>query len=265
MPTIIIQKTQKRLLIYREKLTDDLDIELVKIPSGTFTMGSSEQESSSKSEKPQHNVTLKNFLMGIYPITQAQWLYIAQREDLKVEQDLEPEPSEFKGSTNPVERVSWLDAVEFCQRLSKLSKRKYRLPTEAEWEYACRAQTKPLNLDKGETYPPYHFGEILTPDLANYNSNLTKTTPVGQFYANDFGLYDMHGNVWEWCQDDWCENYEEIKKSKKQQNQAYKALRGGSWFNNPNFCRSAYRGSYVRRDYVNGYGFRVVCGAGRTL
>ena len=266
MPTIIIQKTQKRLLIYREKLTDDLEIELVKIPSGTFTMGSSEQESSNKSEKPQHNVTLKNFLMGIYPITQAQWLYIAQREDLKVEQDLKPEPSEFKGSTNPVENVSWLDAVEFCQRLSKLSKRKYRLPTEAEWEYACRAQTKPLNLDKGETYPPYHFGEILTPDLANYNNDLGKTTPVGQFYANDFGLYDMHGNVWEWCQDDWCENYEEIKKSKKQQNQADKALRGGSWYFDPYVCRSAYRGTYGRRVLIaDYYGFRVVCGAGRTL
>ncbi|MDB9543397.1 formylglycine-generating enzyme family protein [Microcystis aeruginosa CS-1036] len=266
MPTIIIQKTQKRLLIYREKLTDDLDIELVKIPSGTFTMGSSEQESSNKSEKPQHNVTLKNFLMGIYPITQAQWLYIAQRKDLKVEQDLNPEPSHFKGSTNPVEMVSWLDAVEFCQRLSKLSKRKYRLPTEAEWEYACRAQTKPLNLDKGETYPPYHFGEILTPDLANYDNNLTKTTPVGQFYANDFGLYDMHGNVWEWCQDDWCENYEEIKKSKKQQNQASKVLRGGSWGDSPYTCRSAFRSNLFRRAFRNDIlGFRVVCGAGRTL
>ena len=266
MPTIIIQKTQKRLLIYREKLTDDLEIELVKIPSGTFTMGSSEQESGNKSEKPQHNVTLKNFLMGIYPITQAQWLYIAQRKDLKVEQDLKPEPSEFKGSTNPVERVSWLDAVEFCQRLSKLSKRKYRLPTEAEWEYACRAQTKPLNLDKGETYPPYHFGEILTPDLANYNENLKKTTPVGQFYANDFGLYDMHGNVWEWCQDDWRENYKEIKKSKKQQNQASKVLRGGSWYYLPDCCRSAFRSlNFRRNDSTFNDGFRVVCGAGRTL
>ncbi|MDJ0548179.1 formylglycine-generating enzyme family protein, partial [Microcystis sp.] len=93
-----------------------------------------------------------------------------------------------------------------------------------------------------------------------------KTTPVGQFYANDFGLYDMHGNVWEWCQDDWRENYEEIKKSKKQQNQADKALRGGSWYGNPNNCRSAYRVIYYRRvNNSHNDGFRVVCGAGRTL
>ncbi|MDJ0525851.1 MAG: formylglycine-generating enzyme family protein, partial [Microcystis sp. M53600_WE12] len=101
--------------------------------------------------------------------------------------------------------------------------------------------------------------------LANYDNNLQKTTPVGQFYANDFGLYDMHGNVWEWCQDDWCENYEEIKKSKKQQNQAYKVLRGGSWFNDPDNCRSAYHYDINRRDDGSSGGFRVVRGAGRTL
>jgi formylglycine-generating enzyme required for sulfatase activity len=202
--------------------------------------------------------------MGIYPITQAQWLYIAQREDLKVEQDLEPDPSRFKGNTRPVEFVSWSDAVEFCRRLSKLSKRKYRLPTEAEWEYACRAQTKPLNLDKGESYPPYHFGEILTADLANYNQNLGETTPVGQFYANDFGLYDMHGNVWEWCEDDWCQNYEESKKGKNWQNQPNKVLRGGSWFNLSVLCRSANRITNERDVRYNTIGFRVVCEVGRT-
>ncbi|MFM6058178.1 MAG: formylglycine-generating enzyme family protein, partial [Microcystis aeruginosa] len=256
MPTTIIQKTQKRLLIYREKLTDDLDIELVKIPSGTFTMGSSEQESGNTSEKPQHNVTLKNFLMGIYPITQAQWLYIAQREDLQVERDLKPEPSYFKGSTNPVENVSWLDAVEFCQRLSKMTKKQYRLPSEAEWEYACRAGTT----------TPFHFGATLTSNLANYDARerfaeepageyRSETTPVGQFPPNGFGLYDMHGNVWEWCQDDFQENYQGApndgspwqEKSKKQQNQAYKALRGGSWYNFPDICRSAYRYNVDRR------------------
>jgi formylglycine-generating enzyme required for sulfatase activity len=227
-------------------------------------MGSSEQESGDSSEKPQHNVTLKNFLMGIYPITQAQWLYIAQREDLKVEQELGPDPSNFKGSTRPVECVSWLDAVEFCRRLSKLSKRKYRLPTEAEWEYACRAQTKPLNLDKGESYPPYHFGETLTSDLANYDGTVGETTPVGQFYANDFGLYDMHGNVWEWCEDDWRENYEVSKKGKNGQNQLNKMLRGGSWGLNSVYCRSAVRVNLVRaaRNFFSG--FRVVCEVGRT-
>jgi formylglycine-generating enzyme required for sulfatase activity len=97
------------------------------------------------------------------------------------------------------------------------------------------------------------------------NNNLQKTTPVGQFYANDFGLYDMHGNVWEWCQDDWCENYEEIKKSKKQQNQADKAMRGGSWPDDPYGCRSAFRGILNRRSDNFNVGFRVVCGAGRTL
>ncbi|MDB9432287.1 formylglycine-generating enzyme family protein, partial [Microcystis aeruginosa] len=92
------------------------------------------------------------------------------------------------------------------------------------------------------------------------------TTPVGQFYANDFGLYDMHGNVWEWCQDDWCENYEEIKKSKKQQNQASKVLRGGSWGDSPYTCRSAFRSNLFRRAFRNDIlGFRVVCVFGRTL
>ncbi len=201
-------------------------------------------------------------------------LYIAQREDLKVERDLIPEPSRFKGSTNPVERVSWLDAVEFCQRLSKMTKKQYRLPSEAEWEYACRAGTT----------TPFHFGATLTSNLANYNARerfaeepageyRDKPTPVGQFPPNGFGLYDMHGNVWEWCEDDFWENYQGAprdgspwqEKSKKQQNQANKALRGGSWSDSPNHCRSAYRLGNYRRFNNYGFGFRVVCGAGRTL
>ena len=220
-------------------------------------------------------VKIAPFYLSQTPITQAQWLYIAEREDLKVERDLNPEPSKFKDSTNPVENVSWLDAVEFCQRLSKMTKKQYRLPSEAEWEYACRAGTT----------TPFHFGATLTSNLANYNARERfarepagerrwKTTPVGQFPPNGFGLYDMHGNVWEWCQDDFWENYQGApnddspwrEKSKKQQNQANKALRGGSWFNNPVDCRSAFRLFDFRRDDDdNNYGFRVVCGAGRTL
>ncbi|MFM6520110.1 MAG: formylglycine-generating enzyme family protein, partial [Microcystis panniformis] len=194
---------------------------------------------------------------------------------LKVERDLNPEPSRFKGSTNPVENVSWLNAVEFCQRLSKMTKKQYRLPSEAEWEYACRAGTT----------TPFHFGATLTSNLANYDARERfaeepageyrgKTTPVGQFPPNGFGLYDMHGNVWEWCQDDFQENYQGAprdgsprrEKSKKQQNRANKALRGGSWYDNPYNCRSAYRDNINRRDDDSlDIVFRVVCGAGRTL
>ncbi|WP_286825092.1 formylglycine-generating enzyme family protein [Microcystis sp. LSC13-02] len=259
-------------------------LKMLYIPSGEFWMGTEEREIARlvkkydrdwfQRESPRYLVKIAPFYLSQTPITQAQWLYIAQREDLKVERDLKPEPSYFKGSTNPVENVSWLDAVEFCQRLSKMTKKQYRLPSEAEWEYACRAGTT----------TPFHFGATLTSNLANYDATKPfakepageyrqQTTPVGQFPPNGFGLYDMHGNVWEWCQDDFWENYQgasrdgspRLEKSKKQQNQANKALRGGSWYVIPYLCRSAYRSSDDRRDSNNDSSFRVVCGAGRTL
>jgi formylglycine-generating enzyme required for sulfatase activity len=193
-------------------------LKMLYIPSGEFWMGTEAGEIARlvkkynrdwfQRESPRHLVKIAPFYLSQTPITQAQWLYIAQREDLKVERDLKPEPSRFKGSTNPVENVSWLDAVEFCQRLSKMTKKQYRLPSEAEWEYACRAGTT----------TPFHFGATLTSNLANYNARerfarepageyRKETTPVGQFPPNGFGLYDMHGNVWEWCQDSWPSSY----------------------------------------------------------
>jgi formylglycine-generating enzyme required for sulfatase activity len=180
-----------------------------------------------------------------------------------------------------VERVSWYDAVEFCDRLSRYTKREYRLPSEAEWEYGCRGGTK----------TPFHFGETIISEVANYNANYIygkgvkgeyrkETTEVGKFgVGNEYGLYDMHGNVWEWCLDDWHINYEEApedgiawfgnENENLSQKKGSAMLRGGSWINYPWNCRSASRDDYRRdrRDYIYGnVGFRVVCGGvGRTL
>jgi formylglycine-generating enzyme required for sulfatase activity len=243
---------------------------MVAIPEGRFVMGSPEDEPQrSRSESPQHTVTLKSFFLGKYPVTQAQWKAVAALP--QVNRELDPKPSHFKSANRPVEQVSCYEAVEFCSRLSQKTGRQYRLPSEAEWEYACRAGTM----------TPFHFGETITPELANYNGNDTygagvkgdyrkETTPVGSFgVANAFGLYDMHGNVWEWCADQWHGNYEGAPTDGRvwlddNDNQRH-VLRGGSWLGNPRYCRSASR-HYI--DAVYGYnyvGFRVVCAAASTL
>lgn len=174
-------------------------IEMVEIPAGSFLMGSpTSEESHFASESPQHKVTLKTFWMSKFPITQAQWVMV-----------MGDNPSHFKGEDLPVECVSWHDAMEFCRRLSEQTGHIYALPSEAQWEYACRAGTT----------TPFHFGNTITPNQANYDGNCTygsgpqgeyrrRTTPVGMFPPNDWGLHDMHGNVWEWCLDKWHPNYE---------------------------------------------------------
>ncbi|MFM5947041.1 MAG: formylglycine-generating enzyme family protein, partial [Dolichospermum sp.] len=187
---------------------------------------------------------------------------------VKVNIDLISDPSYFKGDNLPVESVSWNDAQEFCARLSRMASKTYRLPTEAEWEYACR----------GGTITPFYCGETISTDLANYNGNYTygqgqkgqyqkKTTEVGIFPANPFGLYDMHGNVWEWCEDGWHENYinapvDGTAWTSLSDNR--KVLRGGSWNFYPGYCRSAFR-NYLAAGFVKyNLGFRVVCGAAWT-
>lgn len=247
-----------------EALDDGIVLEMVLIPEGTFLMGSPETEAGRlNNEEPQHSVTVKSFLMGKYPITQAQWTVVASFP--KVHQDLELDPSHFKGTDRPVEQVSWHDAVEFCARLSKKTGHEYRLPTEAEWEYACRA----------ETITPFHFGETITPKLSNYDCNYRyrsspkgtyrkQTSPVRSFpFANAFGLFDMHGNIWEWCLDHWHQNYDDaptngiawLIDSKNN----LRVLRGGSWYNDPRDCRSAFRYYWDSEDRLNRIGFRVVC------
>jgi formylglycine-generating enzyme required for sulfatase activity len=228
-------------------------------------------------EKPQREVTVPPSFMGKYPVTQAQWRAIASLP--KIERELKPKPSNFKGDDRPVESVSWHDAVEFCKRLSASTGRYYRLPSEAEWEYACRAISgSPLfegGVRGGST--PFYFGETITDKLANYDANYDasytyadepkgeyrkETTPVGQFPPNAFGLYDMHGNVWEWCADHWHDNYDGAPEDGSawlsENKNYYRLLRGGSWLVAPPICRSAVR-SYYRPDNGNYYiGLRVV-------
>ncbi len=270
MVKMVIQEYERTAQYFIENL-GNVKLEMVMIPGGTFIMGSSKKEEGSRDdERPQHQVTVQPFFMGKFPVTQAQWREIANRTNLKKNRDLQPNPSDFKGENRPVEKVAWEDAVEFCRRLSQYTGKVYRLPSEAEWEYACRAGTT----------TPFHFGETMTTDLANYDGNSTygqgskgifreETTEVGSLgVANDFGLYDMHGNVWEWCEDYWHESYENAPIDgsawlSDEDHYSIRVMRGGSWNLNPDNCRSAYRNINILDidDYV--IGFRVVCsGAG---
>ncbi len=258
------QKQQGTAII--EVLEPDVELELIEIPGGSFLMGSPEEElDSGDYERPQHQVTVPTFLIGRYPITQAQWRVVAEWE--QVERELDANPAYFKDRSDsarrPVEQVSWYDAKEFCARLSRKTKRDYRLPTEAEWEYACRAGTT----------TPFHFGETISTELANYDGNSTygrgvkgesrgETTKVEYFqFANAFGLYDMHGNVFEWCEDDYHYSYEGAPKdgSAWLSSDKYptKILRGGSWSVRPSGCRSAYRYSSIPDDGNLLLGLRV--------
>ena len=260
-----IDRRQGQAQYFSEDLGNGVTLDMVKIPGGTFLMGSPEtEEGHSDNESPQHRVTVQPFFMGKYPVTQAQWRVVANLP--QVNQKLDPNPSGFKGVNRPVEKVSWYDSVEFCQRLSQYTGLDYRLPSEAEWEYACRAGTT----------TPFHFGKTITTDLANYDGNdidsedakgkyLEETTPVGSFQvANAFGLFDMHGNVWEWCADHWHDSYKNAPSNGQvwlvnDNDNYHRLLRGGSWGNLLRYCRCAVRFRFepvVRSNYI---GFRLVC------
>ncbi|MFN9622346.1 MAG: formylglycine-generating enzyme family protein [Cyanobacteriota bacterium] len=290
---------------YREVLAADQPPEraltLLWIPPGRFWMGSPATEvGRNDSEGPQHLVQLQGFFMAQTPITRGQWRVVAGWDP--VERELEPKLAAdsisrqrersrkgdrdvndglvvaarlLKGEADtdqrPVEDVSWEDATEFCARLSQRTGRRYTLPSEAQWEYACRAGTT----------TPFHYGPTLTTELANYNGFSTyangpkgefrkQSTPVGMFPANAWGLQDMHGNVWEWCLDHWHESYEGAPTdgsawldgeglNRNENKRKARLLRGGSWPHVPGLCRSACRFSNspdLRFDVV---GFRVCC------
>ena len=224
--------------------TNSLGMKFTWISPGTFLMGSPKEEKERVANETQHKVTLsKGFYMGVYTVTQEQWKEVTGKN-----------PSSFKGEKNlPVEQVSWDECQDFIKKLRKTDKKLYRLPTEAEWEFACRAGTT----------TPFYFGATISTDQANYNGNFTygtgkkgvfreKTTPVGSFPANAWGLYDMSGNVYQWCQD-WYGDYPTngVVDPQGPENGEYRVLRGGSWGDLPLNCRSAFR----LRD---GPGFRIV-------
>jgi len=307
-PAALLQvlRWTSRTQVFREK-RDGLELAMLLIPAGSFVMGSPPQEQErADREGPQHRVELGEFLLGRTPITQAQWREVARWQPLPAERwgrQLDPEPSFFQPRSNPkargfgdgrfsllegetdsngrpVDNVSWLEAIEFCSRLSQRTGRHYTLPSEAQWEYACRAGTTTA----------FHFGETITPELANYAGTFTyadgsmgesrkQLTPVGMFPANAWGLQDMPGNVWAWCLAPWHDSYEGApadgsawlnsaepnnKATTKKGNNSdsehqSRLLRGGSWLCHPSICRSAYRVNDHPGDRDGGIGFRVCC------
>ena len=280
LPVISRRRGKAQYFVEPLELGENMALEMVLIPSGRFIMGAPKQEEGSgEDERPQHEVSIQQFFLGKYPITQAQYLAIMGEN-----------PSGFKDEpdspNHPVEQVPWDDAVDFCDRLSKRTGKEYRLPSEAEWEYACRGMTTPpvafLAGESKKIYPPFHFGETISTDIANYRGTdyeelkrsgsygrgmkgiyLEKTTPVGKFNAaNAFGISDMHGNVREWCADTWHSNYKGAPENGSawiELNETSHLLRGGSWLNVPDYCRSASR-SYLNADNRYDFiGFRVAC------
>jgi formylglycine-generating enzyme required for sulfatase activity len=272
------QRTNKR---YTEDLGEGMTLPLMLIPAGEFWMGQTEAETAELKQQvseedyqrfyarelARHRVTVPSFFMGKYPVTQAQYAAVMGNNPAE-----EHDADRFVAPDKPVVGVSWDDAVGFCQRLAERSGKDYRLPSEAEWEYACRAETE----------TPFYFGPTISPELANYDGTgaygvgptgeyRRQTTPVGSFPANRWGLCDMHGNVWEWCEDDFHDSYEraptdgsawvEPDRSKT----GLRVFRGGSWHYDPRGCRSAYRSSSDADNRNGSLGFRVCCSAPTTL
>lgn len=229
-------------------LTNGLGMKFSLIPQGEFTMGSARSENGRQPAEVQHNVTLtRSFYLAMTEVTQAQWLKL-----------MEENPSFVEGGDHPVETITWNDAIEFCRRLSDQDGVRYRLPTEAEWEYACRAGTTTA----------YHTGDSLSTEQANFNGELDgptgglnrdETTPVGSFAANAWGLFDMHGNVWEWCSD-WHGEYDTLKTTDPAgpEQGTTRVVRGGCWVNASKVCRSATRGDTEPMSWNFHFGMRVV-------
>lgn len=249
-----------------ESLDAEITLDLVSIPEGVFMMGDDRHHPD---ERPIHEVTVKSFYMGKYPITVAQYRAVmGENAGSGVELD------------RPIEQVNWDEAIAFCTKLSQQTGREYSLPSEAQWEYACRAHTQTI----------FYMGETITPDLANYNGdypyngappgeNRGQAIAVGSFPPNAFGLYDMHGNVWEWCLDEYQPSYQgapsdgsaaisstsgDLKRSRPGrvprpwERPKQRVMRGGAWDYVARGCRSAVRCSLASTIRIAGCGFRAI-------
>jgi eukaryotic-like serine/threonine-protein kinase len=263
-----IFKPQGLAQIFTESLGSDVNLTMIKIPAGKFMMGSPDSEKERKSnESPRHEVGVPEFYMGQTLVTKAQWQAIMGND-----------PAYFQGNGKlpvdklPVESINWLEAMNFCEKLSQKTGRKYSLPSESQWEYACRARTT----------TPFAFGETITQAVVNYHGNYPygdapkagyreRTTPVGSFPPNLFGLYDMHGNLWEWCLDEWVDSYEGAPSDgsargdiNSRSPDKSRLLRGGSWNLNARVCRAAFRNYYAASFRRSDFGLRVVWVPPRT-
>jgi formylglycine-generating enzyme required for sulfatase activity len=283
----VLRYRSRNALQYVEDLGNGITLEMLKIPGGTFLMGSPAHELGRYEDVGEelHAVTVPDFFLGKYPITQAQWRAICALPPANADLVLNPNPAQclndFQGGETvisadqrPVEYVSWHEATEACARLAQATGRPYCLPSEAQWEYACRAGTT----------TPFHFGETLTSEVANYDAvsyveydayslgsqgeYRQETTPVGYFPPNAWGLHDMHGNVWEWCADLWHSHYQGAPTDGSawivDAESDARLLRGGSWYYSPGNCRSAVRSYFSPESLSDVVGFRVCCAVVRT-
>jgi formylglycine-generating enzyme required for sulfatase activity len=283
----IAEKSPRQAEYFEEDLGGGVKLTMVKIPGDTFQMGTADAmvaqltaeqrrycnddncrtavAAAIKAETPQRAVTVPAFFIGKFEVTQAEWRAVAGMK--KIKKDLPLDPSKFKDVQRPVDSVSWEDAVEFCARLSQKTGRRYRLPTEAEWEYACRS----------ETTTDFAFGDTIFSDFINYDGNYpygggargvfsASTRPVAwaRVFLNGFGLSGMHGNVMEWCQDKWHGSYDgapadaSARTSNERPANADRVVRGGSWSDHASRCRSAFRTKLHPLSQPPTVGLRVV-------
>lgn len=238
------KKPVEELEIESGKTFDFAGFEMVFVKGGSFTMGATEEQiqEAESNESPTHLVTLSDFYIGKYEVTQYQWVAV-----------MGSNPSKFRGDNLPMECVSWSDVQDFITKLNAQTGKNFRLPTEAEWEYAARGG------NKSKDYK-YSGNNTIGSFAWYYDNSSNSTHAVGSKRANELGIYDMSGNVWEWC-NDWYGSYRNISQTNPTGPDigSRRVLRGGSWYNSARNCRVSYRNSINPSDSYNNIGFRLVC------